>query len=282
MSFFAYTVIDFYSVQNNGKAPEFTAAGNSYNRELENGFVENGNYLWSFICYKELEESWKKRTGKSIWEKSKSGYSYYSSLVRYLNNKGVTKDFEGVNQLSDKDVTRILNGNSYPDTWKFSGFSQRLRGMLFFLEKSKISDEFAGNSLSEKLVYQKMGLRLVKDHFIFGTGIGDFKHHLTEYFYKEYAEIDQRKIRYPHNQFLSILGRVGALGLLIILYLFYLLFTYRKNDEYFNLRRAFVIIVFCSFLTEDTMDTQAGVTFVAFVVGLIFIQNSNQNALDQV
>ncbi len=277
--FLVYTAIDYYSVENNAKTPKLTAAGNAYNKDLENGFIENGSYLWRFVCFKELEEHWKSNTGNSIWDKSPSGYPYCSSLVRYLNNKGLTKDFEGLEQLSDEDLTRILNGNSYPDEWKFKGFSQRFRGLLFFLEKSKNSGDFTGNSLSEKLVYQKMGFRLAKDNFILGTGAGDYKKELFQHFYNEYPEIESNKIRYPHNQFLSVIGRVGVVGLLVLIYLLYLLFTYKVDDRYFNMRRAFVIISFCSFLTEDTIDNQAGITFFALVIGLFFIHAHHQNRI---
>jgi len=270
----AFTAIDYYSTPAFKPTPEFTPSGNKYNRKLDNGFVENGNYLWSYVCYKELEETWSKKTGKSIWANSSSGYPYYNALIRYLNNKGLTKDKQGVESLKDADISRIMTGNPYPNEWKFNGLNRRVRGILFFLEKSSMSGDFTGNSLTEKLVYQKMGLRLIKDNPLMGVGAGDFMNELTVYFRNQYPDIDSSKIRYPHNQFLSVYGRCGLVGILLFTVLLYRLFIYSRKDKYFNLRRAFVIIVCCSFLIEDTLDNQAGITFFCLLSGLFFIPSS--------
>jgi putative Ca2+/H+ antiporter (TMEM165/GDT1 family) len=65
-----------------------------------------------------------------------------------------------------------------------------------------------------------------------------------------------------HNQWLTILLTFGILGMLLfMLVVFYPLFYKRKYLDYFYI--VFFIAFALSLLTEDTLETQAGVTFYA-------------------
>jgi O-antigen ligase len=66
-----------------------------------------------------------------------------------------------------------------------------------------------------------------------------------------------------HNQFLTIFAAFGIFGLLWFLATLILppLILKVRRDYYFNF---FLVISILSMLNEDTLETQAGVTFFAF------------------
>ena len=67
-----------------------------------------------------------------------------------------------------------------------------------------------------------------------------------------------------HNQYLSFGVAFGWPGLLF--FIFVLLFSIRHAFQHQNyIYLAFLIIAMGSFFNEDTLETQAGVTFFAFL-----------------
>ncbi|MBS1970386.1 MAG: O-antigen ligase family protein [Bdellovibrionales bacterium] len=69
---------------------------------------------------------------------------------------------------------------------------------------------------SERVVLWKTNLMIFKDHPWFGTGYGQNKFHLHEYYEKQGLPKDQF-IGHAHNQYLHLLAGTGVLGLLCYL-----------------------------------------------------------------
>jgi len=66
-----------------------------------------------------------------------------------------------------------------------------------------------------------------------------------------------------HNQYLAITVAFGFIGLFVFLfYLFYPAIVLRKKLHY--LYWPFFLIALLSFITEDTLETQSGVSFFIF------------------
>jgi len=80
-----------------------------------------------------------------------------------------------------------------------------------------------------------------------------------------------------HNQYLSIAVAFGIVGLVwFLITLFYPIFLCGKSKSYLYV--SFLLIAIVSFLTEDTLETQAGVTFYAFFNSfLLFIYSPKKN-----
>jgi len=271
-SFLAYTVTDYYRVKTPGITPEKTADGHNYEVGLDNGFIENGSRLWSHVCYEELNETFTVRTGFSIWEPHPKGYSYNSLLLRYLNNKGLTKDQKGVEALTEEDLERIIDGNPYPNHWKYKGFSKRIRAILFQFEKNKIQKDFTGNSLTEKVVFQSVAWHTYLQSPLLGTGTGDLKDDMKVFYKNAYPELNEKKMRKPHNQFLTFLVMLGPAALILFIFILVALWRLATNrTDLTNTSRAFIIILAISCFSEDTTGTQAGITFTSFFIGLLFL-----------
>jgi len=66
-----------------------------------------------------------------------------------------------------------------------------------------------------------------------------------------------------HNQFLSIFVGFGVFGLVWFLFaIFYPPIALKRFDDFFYL--VFILIALLSMMTEDTIESQMGVTFFAF------------------
>jgi O-antigen ligase len=97
---------------------------------------------------------------------------------------------------------------------------------------------------------------------VIGVGTGD----VPEAFRRQY-EISDSKLSMKwrlrsHNQYLSFGVAFGILGLIWFMYV--LAFPYTKHGDQGWLFSSFFIIALLSMLTEDTLETQAGVTFFTF------------------
>ncbi len=69
---------------------------------------------------------------------------------------------------------------------------------------------------------------------------------------------------HSHNQYLSIAVAFGLIGLLWFLFtLFYPVIKLKMTFDYLYI--TFFIIALISFFNEDTLETQAGVTFYSFL-----------------
>ena len=81
-----------------------------------------------------------------------------------------------------------------------------------------------------------------------------------------------------HNQFLSILIGFGAIGLIWFLFsLIYPAWVKRGFHDYFFL--VFFIVAMLSLLTDDTLESQAGVSFFYFFFAFLLFGRRDQDAL---
>jgi len=108
-------------------------------------------------------------------------------------------------------------------------------------------------------------MKLARQNLLLGVGTGDVKQSFKDA-YVDYPIYIAPKYRHrAHNQYITFLVTFGILGLLYFTsFLGFLSYKWRGN----NLYLFFVIVSIISFLTEDTLETQAGVTFFAFFLGL--------------
>lgn len=79
-----------------------------------------------------------------------------------------------------------------------------------------------------------------------------------------------------HNQYLLVMISIGIFG--FIWFMFALLYPGIKTRAFSDYRYlAFLLIILISMLTEDTIETQTGVTFFAFF-NSIFLLNSEDKS----
>lgn len=248
--------------------PTTTKLGHPYTHLTERQDLENGNPVWLYYCESEMDSAWRSVSKSTIYERDINGYEYKYSLVRFLASKGLTKDAEGVSQLSSDEITAIKNGYSNYRQLNKKDFLRRIDELAWEYRQYYYNGNATGHSFTQRLEYWKTSLFIFKQHPLNGVGTGDLK----IAFHDAYIELnsklsDQWRLR-SHNQYLSFGIAFGIFGMLYLIFaLIYPMFKLSTQKEFVYCM--FLLTAMISMLTEDTLETQAGVTFFAFLNALL-------------
>lgn len=247
----------------NTKLPLLTASGNPYIHDTLNNEVENGNYIWRNVCESELTEAWNKRSQMKYSGRDLRGNDIKFTLIRFLASKGLTKDAEGVNTLSERELQAIEKGVANVNYIGVFNPSARLQKIIWEFDVYLKGGNPSGHSVVQRLEFWKAAVGIIKENPLFGVGTGDVKNAFEDQYEKINSPLTKEWRLRSHNQFLAIGTAFGFTGIILFLFtLFYPLFTDKNFNNYLYLM--FFIIGFLSMISEDTLESQAGVTFFAF------------------
>ena len=207
----------------------------------------------------ELKDAWNKRSSISFDSLDLKRQPLQITLTRYLASKDLLPNKNGVNELDEDDVHNIENGFADIRETGF-GFSARLYGLRYQIHHAGNPN---GHSLLQRIESWKTAGQIIKENWIFGVGAGD----VADIFEQKYKEnksllIAENRIR-AHNSFLTYWLSFGVVGLILFSYIQYSLFQVEwRNVNYLGL--LFIGLSLISFLLEDALETQTGVTFFTF------------------
>jgi len=231
--------------------------------------MENGYYIYKNIAIKELVTAWNERSDVSFFDYDAKGFRISGTLFRYLTSKGLHKDRYGVYQLTTQDLKNIENGIANIEHVN-GGLRTRVKKSVFQLNKYFKYNDPRGSSIAQRMEYWQTGLTIVESHFLIGVGTGDAKQNFNEVYCATNTKLLPQNWNRAHNQFLTFLITFGIIGLLLFITLLITAIVYnRSNLDFYFL--AFYAIVMLSFLWEDTLETQPGVTFFAFFFTLFLM-----------
>ncbi len=244
------------------KLDKFTLQKNKYHHSIAPNF-ENGHFVGLYLCEKELEREWNKISKIPYDSLDKKGNNIKYTLIRYLTSKNLRKDSVGVSKLNKSDISLIENGTpNYIYKNKFSIYPIIYK-ILWQYENYKLSHNANKNSLMQRYEFFKTGIYIAKQHLTFGVGTGDVQISFDKAYDELNSKLDKEHRLRAHNQYLTFIISFGVVGFLIILFaLFYPLFYEKHLAKYILV--AFLITNFLSWFNEDTLETQAGVTFFIF------------------
>jgi hypothetical protein len=240
-----------------------TPRGAIYTHYPENSMLENGHYIYYYICWDELKEGWTKRSKIHFDSLDCKGNEVKWTLIRYITSKGMRKDLDGVKALTDQDIEHIEGGIPSYLFYSQSGITKRLNKVFFEYDNYRNGGSPNGHSVFQRLEFWKTGWDIFSRNLWIGVGTGDLKKSFKEQYELNQTKLEEKNRLRAHNQFLTFFISYGIIGgLLFLVFFFYPLFysEVRKNPYYI------VLLAICaiSFLTEDTLETQVGVTFYAF------------------
>lgn len=249
------------SPDNYKNLPKTTAKGNPYTHH--GGFIssETGQPILLFLCEEELREEWNKRSNYDYDSLDIKGNKLKHTLTRYLSSLKFRKDAEGMAKLSSEDVNNIENGIP---TVNHKGIMARLHGIRFELNNGANAN---GHSLLQRMEYWKGGLFIIENNLFFGVGTGDVQDEFNSYYDKTRSILTPENRNRAHNQYLTSWITFGFSGVVIFLWVLisFLQFNWKNNQLIGVL---FLAVAASSFLTEDTLETQIGITFFAFFYAL--------------
>lgn len=227
------------------------------------GLAENGNLIGVNINYEELEKEWNKKSKCPYMGKDKKGNDLRYTLLRYLSSKGFTKDSAGVALLNSKDITNVELGLSNYKYTSQNGLISKWRELVWEYTKYKRGENPSGHTLTMRLEFWKTALYIIKHHSLIGVGTGDIQDAFNVAYEETQSRLDKEWRLRCHNQYLAIAVAFGLIGL--VFFLFYLVYpVIILRNTLHDLYWPFLIIALLSFITEDTLETQSGVTFFIF------------------
>ena len=237
--------------------------GNYYWNEPEIKVTENGVYVWRFIARKEIEKQWNKRSSLAFDGLDKKGQKLETTVYRFLSSKGLKKDSVAMEKLSNSEIEAIENGIANIYYLNHNPIENRIHRSFYEFENYQKRGIARGFSLVMRIEYWKTAIKIFKKNWLFGVGTGDVKKAFKDQYKMDRSTLSEQYRRRAHNQYLTIALTFGAIG--FALFIMFLLYPIWQKHLYKNpLYVSFFIIACLSFFTEDTLETQAGVTFFAF------------------
>ncbi len=248
----------------------YTPNGNLYMFYDYSKEVENGNRVWFYVEEKELQSSWNNISKVPYNGKDTKGNEIRFTLVRYLASKNLTKDSFGCSKLNSNDIQSIQNGiPNYRYTEKWSLYPY-IYSFLWDYYSHRYLGYVNGSSFFQRVEYLRTASKIIKNNFWFGVGTGNVKNAFDNKYIELNSPLEPIFRLRAHNQLITFLLTFGIFGFFWIL--FALIYPYLKNingDKFLQL--IFFGILIISFFNEDTLETQAGLTFVVFFYILLSI-----------
>ncbi|MGQ8338859.1 O-antigen ligase family protein [Sunxiuqinia sp. A32] len=241
-----------------------TENGNLYSHDTENKVLENGNYVWLYVCEKELAIEWNKRSEIDYYANSVNGYSIRQTLIRYLTSKGFRKDAEGVKKLSEEDIKNIEKGiSNYIFARKGISLYPRVYMSIWEID-TYIKTGFANQrSLAQRIEYTRAALTIIKDNFWFGVGTGNWKKAYAEAYEKNQSKMDPARYGDAHNQYLNYIVKFGIIGFILIMFL--LMYPVLKTKAYRDpIFMVFLISLLFANFGDSNLETHVGSNFFIF------------------
>jgi len=263
--YFRSMVHDFYKVNpvDFSRMEQYTSRGNRYIHNIYSPQTENGNYLWIYIQWDELRDSWNKRSNISFDSTDKKKQPVAYTLVRFLTSKGWHKDADAVEKLTASEIGAIEKGVANVVFLEEFTLRGRVYEFLHGFETYRETGNPTGSTLMQRLEFWKASLGLIRENWILGVGTGDMNVVFHDQYKKMGSKLAPDQWWRSHNQFLSIFIGFGIWGLLWFLFaIIYPPLLIKRQNDYFML--VFLTIAFLSMLTEDTIESQTGVVFFSF------------------
>lgn len=278
MGWHAYSIYSTYMTKvplDHRTLNEHTLNGRFYAHRSDIRYRENGHRTWNFVCWEELRNEWPKVASTPMDSADGRGQPLKFTLIRYMTSLGLKKDSAGVHQLSQEDVENIEAGHTnhlYTSNW---GIAKRSVQFLREMEEYRWSGKANNSSLFQRWVYTKVGWRIFEEHPLVGVGTGDLRLAYDAIYAENDHNLLPRFQNISHNQFLTVMVTLGVFGLLVFLIGFlYPLWRYRNDHLY----ACFWLLILVSFLSDNTLDSQTGVTLYAFFNTFLIIRKEFENA----
>ena len=254
---------------------KYTPRGNSYYHDTVNFKRKDGKWTGLYICDKELRQSWTERSSLSLDSLDPKKQLRRYTLISYLASKDLRKDADGISQLSDADIRHIESGINRYDFSKMPGFRSQIEDFISgFQRYLEVNDPNSG-SMVQRFEYWRTSLLIIKQNPLIGVGTGD----LPQAFENQYKSMNsnlasQYRLR-SHNQYLSITVAFGIAGFIWFMFvMFYPGIKTRNFSNYFYI--IYFLIFMISMVTEDTIESQEGVTFYVLFTALMLLGRENK------
>ena len=242
--------------------------------------LENGFYIWRNIANSQLSREWKSLSGDQFHELDVKGQPIQGTIIRYLTSKGLSKDSLGIHQLTKQDMLNIQNGQANYKQEDWNNLQFRIDQFFYQLMAFYYKRDPDNKPILQRIFYWKGAVSIIKENPVLGVG-GDIQNEFNAYFKNETSELGDKYWLHSHNQYLTYFVVAGIFGFIGFMWaVFYPFRIYLKENIILTLAQTVMLI---SFITEDTLETQPGVTmYVLFLALGITLLNNKKDSLKKV
>ena len=237
-----------------------TVNGRPYTH-AQDGLIENGNYVNNYICEQELRAEWNLRSRLDYDSLTATGYGVQPTLVRYLNALGLTKDSAGVAALTEAQVNAVERGVANPEYENGNPVRKMVCTLLLEREFYKHSHAVSGFTMLQRVEMWNASVSVIRDNMWFGVGTGDVEDVLQQWLVERDSELVGRRMN-SHNQYLGLLVALGIVGFALVAFVFGRACPALRRQS--PLLVAWMLTILISMLTEDTLNTLAGILFCTY------------------
>ncbi|MEI6346391.1 MAG: O-antigen ligase family protein [Bacteroidota bacterium] len=260
------------------KLDSISPYGGKYIHDTISYPTEDGKWIGLYLCEVEVQHAWNLKSKIKYNSKDSKGNVINYAILRYLTSMNLRKDFDGVNQLSNDDVANIEKGIASVEYVRGIGVKSRLHKIFWEYQSYNSTGDIKGHSLFQRFELWDASLEIIKTNWLFGVGTGDVPLEFKKQLIHQNSPLKETRMR-SHNQYLSLFIAFGIFGFLLSLFSFIYPFVQSKlHFDYFCM--IFLIVCFMSMLTEDTIESQDGVTFYAFFGALYLFQKPLKKRLE--
>ena len=188
-------VNDFYDIEkiNPESIDNVTDLGNPYYHNYKDSLVENGHYVYLYVCAEEMREEWNKRSELKYDSLGENGYPVSSTLIRYITSKGLRKDARGVQALTDADVANVENGiANVVFANKYSLYPRIYQTIWEYYVYTKTGNS-NNKSFSQRIEYVKAAFTIIKSNWLIGVGTGNWRTAFATAFEANHAQLDESR-----------------------------------------------------------------------------------------
>jgi hypothetical protein len=270
--FYQFEMVDRQNIERT------TLNGNNYTHDFNNPTVENGRFVYLYICDDELRTEWNKISKINYDSIISTGYPLNASLIRYMTSKGLRKDAKGIKSLSQRDIENIEKGytNIIFQKKKYSPYPRIYQTVWEYYMYSKTGDP-SYQSFSQRLEFARAAVTIIKENPWFGVGAGNWKEEFRKTFEKSNSKLDKELYASSHNQYLNYMVKFGIPGFLLIMFL--LVYPVIRTKSYTDpLFLTFLVLMFAANFGDSNFETHMGSSFFLFFYCL-FVTNKNKNYL---
>jgi O-antigen ligase len=129
-------------------------------------------------------------------------------------------------------------------------------------------------SFSQRIEFAKAALYIVKNHFWFGVGTGNWKEEFKNAYIQNNSKLSEDLYGSSHNQYLNYMVKFGIIGFIFIL--FFLVYPVIKTESYHNVLFAlFLVFMFFANFADSNLESHMGSSFFIFFY-CVFITGHNK------
>jgi len=259
-----------------GTLEDETPWGGKYTHYPHRQLEENGNKVWVNLAVDEMRPEWNLKSSVPFDSTDAKGHSIQSTLIRFLTSQGKLKNGEVVKAMSDEEISSVEAGHTSIRELTHSGLSLRLDDLKFEIGNYLDGGSPDGNSVTMRFEAYRAAWHIIKkmdplSKFI-GVGTGDLPNEFKKSYVDSDSALSQKFWIRTHNQYIAWWVGCGLIGLAL-----WLIALYGSWIQGGDISRLAWWIVAVSCLAEDTLETQAGVTFAVLAMVVFGLVSNKKN-----